>query len=158
MIVKLAQLSEIRRRHKRQKIVLGTGVFDLIHVGHLDYLTRLHSFGDIVVVLVNGDDRTKSLKDDSRPVIPESDRALLVDAIKGVDYVLIVPNYIESKADIDPTIKEVFEKLSPGVFATSNSSWRKYVGEMTNLVEIGRSGLGKFSSTTEIIGYIKSEF
>lgn len=62
MIVKLENLSEIRSQHQDKKIVLTSGTFDLLHVGHLRYLSAVNALGDIVIVMLSGDDRVRAQK------------------------------------------------------------------------------------------------
>ena len=92
MIIDKDKLKDIRQKHKDKKIVLTTGTFDLFHVGHLNYLKNVKSYGDVMIVLLSGDLRVKSRKGQKRPIIPEYQRALILDAIRYVDYVLIDPS------------------------------------------------------------------
>ena len=92
MIISLDDLASIRERHLGQKIALTSGTFDLLHVGHLDYLEKVKQHGEIVVVLLSGDARVKARKGPSRPIISERERARILDSLKVVDYVFIDPS------------------------------------------------------------------
>ena len=72
-----------------KKLVTTNGCFDLLHTGHIKYLYDAARFGDILIVGINSDCSVKELKGPSRPVQPESDRALLIGALKMVDYAFI---------------------------------------------------------------------
>ena len=72
-----------------QKIVTTNGCFDILHVGHLRYLKKAKSFGDILVVALNSDSSTRALKGDSRPINNENDRAELLSNLNCVDIVVI---------------------------------------------------------------------
>ncbi len=84
---RLRELLGSKRRGK--KVVFTNGCFDLLHVGHVRYLQKAKSMGDILVVGVNGDDSVRRLKGEGRPIMPDSERAELVAALGCVDYVTI---------------------------------------------------------------------
>ena len=103
MIVKFENLSDIRIQHTNKKIVLTSGTFDLLHIGHLQYLEAIESLGDIVVVLLSGDNRVRARKGLNRPIIPENERAQLLSVLKIVDYqnskALVIPINAIQKAE-----------------------------------------------------------
>ena len=77
-------------RSKGLQIVFTNGCFDLMHVGHTRYLQAAKSLGDLLVVGVNSDASVRSLaKASDRPIVPESQRAEVVAALRCVDYVII---------------------------------------------------------------------
>ena len=78
---------EIRRQSK--KIVFTNGCFDILHVGHVRYLTTAKSFGDILIVGLNTDESVKKLKGENRPINNEKDRAEVLLGLKAVDYVVL---------------------------------------------------------------------
>src|SRR6266702_4535458 len=88
-------------------IVLANGVFDTLHVGHTRYLSGAKSEGDLVVA-VNSDSSVRPLKGPGRPVLDENARALLVAALRDVDYAVIFP---------EPNVEELLEDLRPDVHA-----------------------------------------
>jgi rfaE bifunctional protein nucleotidyltransferase chain/domain len=71
--------------------VATNGCFDLLHVGHLRYLTEARAFGDFLWVGLNGDASVRELKGPGRPLVPEADRAELLAAWRVVDAVTIFP-------------------------------------------------------------------
>ena len=71
------------------KIVTTNGCFDILHVGHLRYLKKAKSFGDILVVALNSDSSTRALKGETRPVNNQNDRAELLSNLNCVDVVVI---------------------------------------------------------------------
>ncbi len=77
----------VRRRGKR--IVFTNGVFDILHRGHVDYLAKARSFGDLLVVGLNSDASVRRLKGKSRPVQKQADRAAILLALRSVDYVVV---------------------------------------------------------------------
>ncbi len=117
MIYTLENLAEIRDTHKNEKIVLTGGTYDMLHVGHLRYLEAVKALGDVVVVMLSGDARTQARKGPKRPIIPENDRAEMLNALKLVDYVFIDP--ATSPPDqIDPVHAEIVATLQPDIYAT----------------------------------------
>jgi len=93
-VQKLVSLEDAARlaeghRQRGEKIVFTNGCFDLLHVGHVSYLTEAASMGDILVVAINSDASVRKLKGPSRPVISESDRSVMLAALGCVDYVLV---------------------------------------------------------------------
>ncbi len=74
---------------KGKKIVFTNGVFDIIHRGHVEYLTEAKALGDILVVGLNSDSSVKMIKGDKRPIVSEDNRAFVLAGLKPVDYVVI---------------------------------------------------------------------
>ncbi len=72
-----------------RSVVFTNGCFDIIHRGHTDYLARAKSLGDILVVGLNTDRSVRALKGETRPIIPEDDRAHVLAALASVDYVCL---------------------------------------------------------------------
>ncbi len=71
-----------------RKIVFTNGCFDVIHSGHVHYLTEAKKLGDILIVGLNTDDSVRRLKGNNRPINNQSDRAIVLDALKPVDLVV----------------------------------------------------------------------
>jgi cytidyltransferase-like protein len=90
------------------RIVATSGGFDPIHPGHISSIQESRRFGDVVVVIVNGDAFLTAKK--GRPFQDLETRCLIVSAIRGVDYV--VPFEIEG----DQTVREALRRLRPHVF------------------------------------------
>ena len=86
MITNLQELCIIlEEERKGKKVVLATGTFDLFHYNHLRYLEDAKKCGDILVVAVK-DNEGAHLKGRGRPIIDETQRIAIIDAIKVVDY------------------------------------------------------------------------
>lgn len=78
-----------RLRVSGKKLVFTNGVFDLLHVGHVRYLTQARSLGDALLVAINSDRTVRQLKGETRPVFAEAERAEILAALRVVDYVTI---------------------------------------------------------------------
>lgn len=86
----LTELLDIRRAEsKRPNVVFTNGCFDLVHQGHVDYLSKARDLGDILVVGLNSDDSVRRLKGSSRPISHQASRAKVLAAFAFVDYVVI---------------------------------------------------------------------
>jgi D-beta-D-heptose 7-phosphate kinase/D-beta-D-heptose 1-phosphate adenosyltransferase len=85
-----AMLAERERlRAAGSRLVFTNGVFDLLHVGHVRYLTTARALGDALVVAINSDRTVRELKGPDRPVFNEAERAEILAALRMVDYVTI---------------------------------------------------------------------
>jgi rfaE bifunctional protein nucleotidyltransferase chain/domain len=100
--VTLADLPALRAAATRdgKTIALANGVFDLFHVGHLRYLKGAKAHADLLVVAVNDDASTRGYKGPGRPVVPEAERAEIVEALACVDHVVLF-----SSPDVVPIIR-----------------------------------------------------
>ena len=76
-------------KKKGRRIVFTNGCFDLLHLGHVRYLEKAKSLGDILVVGINSDRSVQSLKGPERPILPEEERAEILSSLECVDYVTI---------------------------------------------------------------------
>lgn len=88
MVVPLEEFSKIRNGELKDKKVVATSMFfDPPHPGHVSCLLESKKFGDVLVVIIDGDTRAANKK--GKAFMPAVDRADIADAIKGVDYVVI---------------------------------------------------------------------
>jgi len=78
-----------RDRAAGKTVAFANGCFDLLHVGHVRYLQGAAGEADRLIVAVNDDRSVAGLKGPGRPILPASDRAELVAALRGVDYVVV---------------------------------------------------------------------
>ncbi len=76
-------------KEENKKVVFTNGVFDILHSGHVDYLTKSKALGDILIVGINSDKSVKLIKGNKRPVINERERAYLISSLKPVNYVTL---------------------------------------------------------------------
>lgn len=71
-----------------QTVVTTNGCFDVLHVGHVRYLTQTKTYADYSIVLLNSDKSVRSIKGEGRPINNENDRAEILCALSCVDYVV----------------------------------------------------------------------
>ena len=92
MILSLASFLPLREKHHQlgERVVFTNGCFDLLHSGHLRYLQAAREQGDYLVVGLNSDSSVNKLgKGPGRPIIPEGERAEVLDGFQMVDYVIL---------------------------------------------------------------------
>ena len=78
-----------RLRAEGRRIVLANGCFDLLHVGHVRYLSAARALGDVLFVGLNSDAAVSRLKGPGRPVLPAAERAEILGALRVVDHVVV---------------------------------------------------------------------
>ena len=83
-IVKLCD----RLQRQKKKIVFTNGVFDIIHMGHIHYLSKAAAMGDVLIIGLNTDASVKKFKGKNRPINKQSDRAGVLSALGFVDYIV----------------------------------------------------------------------
>lgn len=72
-----------------QKVVMTNGCFDLLHPGHITYLSEARTLGDLLIIAVNSDASVRRLKGEKRPILDEQTRALMLAALLPVSAVVI---------------------------------------------------------------------
>ncbi len=101
-------------RTQGKKIVLAGGCFDILHVGHINFLKEAKKQGDVLMLLLESDERIRQLKGKSRPVNFQKDRAFVLTAVSPVDYILLLP-LLKNDAAYD----EMISRLKPAIIATT---------------------------------------
>ena len=115
-------------REQGKKIVLANGCFDILHVGHVRYLGGARTEGDALVGGVNADAGVSGVKGPGRPVLNERARALLVAALREVDYVVIFP---------EPNVDALLVELRPDVHAKGTDYTADTVPERATAEQLG---------------------
>lgn len=75
--------------NKGKKIVFTNGCFDILHLGHVEYLNEAKAQGDLLIVAINSDESVRKLKGPDRPINNEEDRGSMLLNLKSVDCVQI---------------------------------------------------------------------
>jgi rfaE bifunctional protein nucleotidyltransferase chain/domain len=140
-----------RMRQCEETLVLTNGHFDLLHVGHLDYLEKARALGDALFVGLNGDASTARLKGAGHPLVPAEERARLLAALAPVTAVII---FEEDTAD------SLITALRPDVYAKGGDYAHKLLPERPLVESMGcRIALIDFlptHSTSDLIARIKA--
>jgi D-glycero-beta-D-manno-heptose 1-phosphate adenylyltransferase len=115
-------------RGAEKQIVLSNGCFDTLHVGHVRYLEAAREHGDVLVAAVNADSSVHTLKGANRPILDEQARALLVAALRCVDYVVIFS---------EPDVNRLLDELRPHVHAKGTDYTEESVPERATALRLG---------------------
>ena len=150
-VVDLKELEEIIPSLKKQNktIVTTNGCFDILHAGHVRYLTGAKELGDVLILCLNSDASVQRLKGPTRPLNHQDDRAEVMSALCSVDYVVI----FEEDTPVD-----VLSKIKPDIHVKGGDYTEETLPE-TPVIKQG-GGIIKFipfvegRSTTNIINKI----
>lgn len=158
MLNKIKTIPELRPlleilRGTGKTIVFTNGCFDLIHTGHVRYLARARSYGDLLIVAVNSDASVRQLKGEKRPINAQADRAETLAALESVDFVTIFD-------ELDP--HRVISELLPDVLV-KGGDWpvEKIIGRDVVEARGGKvisAGFIEGASTTGIIERIVERY
>ena len=139
-----------RLRAEGKRIVLANGVFDLLHVGHVRYLSAARALGDVLFVGINGDAAVRRLKGPGRPLMPAAERVELLAALRPVDHVVV---FEEDTAD------RLIALLRPHVHAKGTDYTRDSVPEAASVKAAGGRveivGDPKDHATRDVIAQIR---
>ena len=151
MLVDRKSIPNLREELKNKKVVFTNGCFDILHVGHVRYLTTAKTFGDVLIVGLNTDESVKKLKGESRPINNQADRAEVLLGLKAVDYVVFFgENTAENLiAELKPNIY-----VKGGDYTLETLPESKIVQSYGGRVELVNLVAGK--STTNIIEKISA--
>lgn len=117
-----------KMRDSGERLVFTNGHFDLLHVGHLDYLEKARALGDALFLGLNGDASTTRLKGVGRPLVPALERARLLAALIPVSGVIIF------EAD---TADELIQALQPDIYVKGGDYANKVLPERPTVEAYG---------------------
>jgi rfaE bifunctional protein nucleotidyltransferase chain/domain len=108
-VIARADLLELRAHWRRSSLrcALTNGVFDLLHAGHVSYLQAARAQADLLIVGLNSDASTRQIKGPRRPIVPATDRATVLAALRCVDYVTIFE---------EPTAERLVDAVRPEIY------------------------------------------
>jgi D-glycero-beta-D-manno-heptose 1-phosphate adenylyltransferase len=91
ILIDITQLQKRVEAYRKQgkKIVLTQGSFDMVHIGHARYCEEAKTYGDILIVGVDSDEKVRSRKGPDRPVVPEEERLEMLTYLRSVDLVVL---------------------------------------------------------------------
>ena len=155
MICTLAEAQALREEARRRGalVAVANGAFDLLHVGHVRYLeaAKAATQGGILIVGVNTDASVRASKGPRRPVIPERERAEIVDALRCVDRVVLFA---------EPTAANLLAALRPDLHVKGTDYTPESVPERELVASFGGrtlvAGDPKDHSTTDLMARLKT--
>ncbi len=151
----LGELDEICSAWRREglTIVLANGAFDLLHVGHIRYLSAAAELGDRLIVAVNSDLSVRTSKGPSRPIVPQPERVEILSHLIMIDAIVVFDT---------PTVGPVLERLRPDIHAKGTDYTAETVPERAVVAAYGGRtiicGDPKEHSTTDVIAIIRERF
>ena len=95
-------------------LVLAGGCFDILHIGHIAYLTKAKEQGDILMVLLENDTTIKKIKGKNRPLHSQKDRAAILASLQVIDYIVLLPFMKD-----DTSYEKLVISLKPGIIAAT---------------------------------------
>lgn len=154
MICTLEEAQAFREEARRRGalVAVANGAFDLLHVGHVRYLeaAKQATRGGVLIVGVNSDASVRASKGPRRPLVPESERAELVDALRCVDRVVIFA---------EPTAEALLSALRPDLHVKGTDYTPESVPERDLVASLGGrtivAGDPKDHSTTDFVARLK---
>lgn len=114
----MQRLATLRAAAPETTVVFTNGCFDLVHKGHVDYLSQARSMGDLLVVGMNSDASVRRLKGAERPIAHETSRAWVLAAFECVDYMVIFE---------EDTPLKLIESLKPDILVKGGDYCRETV-------------------------------
>ena len=130
--------------------MLTNGCFDLLHVGHIRYLRGAKALGGKVIVALNSDASVQRIKGESRPFIPQDERAEILAALSDVDAVVIFE---------EPDVRALIRELRPDIQAKGTDYTRDNVPERDEVLSYGGRveivGDPKDHSSSELLSRMK---
>ena len=140
-------------RARGRRVVFANGCFDLLHVGHVRYLSAARGLGDALVVGLNSDASVRRLKGPGRPVMPADERAELIGALAAVDLVVVFD---------DDSADALIARLRPDVHAKGTDYTEESVPERATVLTAGGrvaiAGDPKSHATRDLIAAIVARF
>ena len=124
-------------REGRQRVVFTNGCFDLLHAGHVKYLQKARSFGDLLVLGLNSDASVRRLKGERRPLIGEAERAHILAALDCVDFVVLFG---------EDTPLKLIKTLKPAVLVKG--------GDYTPEGVVGKDEVESYGGRVELVEFV----
>lgn len=116
-IVKISQIKKLCQliHQQNKKIVLVGGCFDLVHLGHLVFLEKAKSIGDILIVLLESDQTIRRLKGENRPINSQVNRAKFLTYLESVDFIVLLP-----ELKTDQQYQDLVSQIKPNIIAVTS--------------------------------------
>lgn len=107
-------------RTQKKKIVLAGGCFDILHTGHIGFLSKAKASGDVLFVLLESDESIQKQKGPKRPINNQEDRARMLSSLRMVDYVVIL-----AKTCTNDEYDDIIKSIAPALLATTHGDLQR---------------------------------
>lgn len=136
-----------------KKVISTSGCFDILHAGHVQYLREAKARGEVLVIMLNSDTSVRKLKGPTRPIVCETDRAYVLEALEMVDYICIFD---------EQTPCDLIREIKPDTVVKGGDYRGKHIPEMDVVDTYGGMveyvSLVEGHSTTNIIEKIEKQY
>ncbi|MDD4531313.1 MAG: adenylyltransferase/cytidyltransferase family protein, partial [Candidatus Pacebacteria bacterium] len=130
---KIKNISQLKFRNKRVGLV--TGVFDILHFEHVDFLEFAKKKADVLIVGLESDENVRILKGKNRPIFDFKERASVLSSFECVDFIFKIPSRKKAKS-IPDFYKGIVKEISPDIFFSAikaDGSWKQKKEKMGEL-------------------------
>lgn len=134
-------------RSRGQRIVMTNGCFDILHAGHISYLTRARALGDRLLVALNSDASVRRLKGAERPFNTLADRAAVLRALRAVDWVIGFDGSADTNGGWVDTPLDLIKRVAPDVLVKGGD----YVADAV----VGATEVRGWGGTVEIVPFVE---
>ena len=138
------QKGKFAQRNLKTKVVLVGGCFDILHFGHIYFLKKAKSLGDVLIVALESDENTRKLKGPSRPIHTQKQRKEMLEALRFVDKIISLPPL--------PNYRQLVAEIKPQIIAVTQGDTKNTFGIKTVVIP-----KIKTKSTTQIAKLLKIE-
>lgn len=140
-------------KQNKQTIVLTSGCYDIVHVGHLSHLQRAKQLGDVLMVCLSSDEQIRAIKGEGRPINHYEDRITFFQTIPYVDYIVL---YNEEHLESEGTLGSIMRAIAPDIWVKGSDYTKEAIltkHPYLQRIEIFENIINK--STTKIVNKIK---
>lgn len=120
LTIKEAIVKSKELRNKRKRVVLAGGCFDILHLGHIQFIKESKKQGDVLFLLLESDDAIHKRKGPERPINTQHVRAQILEALKDVDFVVLLPALENDEYD------DIICRIAPSVITTTQGDYQRF--------------------------------
>lgn len=151
-VILLKQISALSKQIKsqNQKITVVGGCFDILHIGHIRFLQKAKALADVLIILLESDEKIRLMKGEIRPLNSQKMRAEVLAALRMVDYVVMLPKMMENK-DYDVIIKKIKPDFIAVTKGDPNMEFKKRTAKLVGARVVSVIGMVAGYSSEKII-------
>lgn len=149
-IIPFDKVSKFFGKKLDKKTVLIGGCFDILHLGHIRFLKQAKKLGDILIILLESDEKIKKIKGEGRPVNTQAVRAEMLSALEDVNFIILLPKDMENK-DYDLLVSRIKPDFIAVTKGDSGLENKKRSAKLVNAKIIIATNLIEGYSTSKIL-------
>lgn len=151
-ISKIGNLSDKLKKQGKAVVLVG-GCFDLLHPGHVIFLEKAKKAGDILIVLLESDEKIRAIKGIERPIHSQAERAKALSALAPVDYIVPLP-YLKEDFEYDRLILRIKPDIIAATLKSENTRHYRRTAQLTGAKLKFVTKVISGHSTSSLIGSI----